>query len=129
MTPKVLIVYYSRSGNTKKMAEAIADGAREAKAEVEVRTVEEASISSDGLGQSLPSRRGPVCRRCGCRQFRVACTRPTWGGRIMRRRECRHCGKRMTTWEKGGPGRANPAPRRVGYSLWCVPEPSVRLFP
>ena len=26
--------------------------------------------------------------------FRVLYTRPTWGGRIMRRRECRHCDKR-----------------------------------
>ena len=26
-------------------------------------------------------------------------TRRAWGGRIMRRRECRNCGKRMTTWE------------------------------
>ena len=39
-----------------------------------------------------------ACRRCGCKHFRVVCTRPTWGGPIMRRRECRHCGKRMTTW-------------------------------
>jgi hypothetical protein len=27
-------------------------------------------------------------------------TRPTWGNSIVRRRECRHCGKRLTTWEK-----------------------------
>jgi len=45
-------------------------------------------------------KRGLECRHCGCRHFRVIYTRPTWGGRIMRRRECRHCGKRMTTWEK-----------------------------
>ena len=32
----------------------------------------------------------------------VSYTRPAWGGRIMRRRECRNCGKRMTTWEKAG---------------------------
>ena len=47
-------------------------------------------------------RRGLECRHCGCKHFRVVYTRPTWGGRIMRRRECRHCGKRMTTWEKPG---------------------------
>jgi hypothetical protein len=45
---------------------------------------------------------GLVCRHCGCQHFRVIYTRPTWRGRIMRRRECRHCGKRMTTWEKTG---------------------------
>jgi len=46
--------------------------------------------------------RGLCCRYCGCRHFRVVYTRPTWRGRIMRRRECRHCGKRMTTWEGAG---------------------------
>jgi transcriptional regulator NrdR family protein len=46
--------------------------------------------------------RGLVCRHRGCRHFRVIYTRPTRGGRIMRRRECRHCGKRMATWEKTG---------------------------
>ena len=48
--------------------------------------------------------RGLVCRHCGCKHFRVIYTRPAWGGRILRRRECRHCGRRMTTWERiGGP--------------------------
>ncbi|MCG3178324.1 MAG: hypothetical protein BIFFINMI_00651 [Phycisphaerae bacterium] len=46
--------------------------------------------------------RGIECRKCGCRHFRVLYTRNAWGGRIMRRRECRNCGKRMTTWEKPG---------------------------
>ena len=35
---------------------------------------------------------GLQCRACGCRHFRVIYTRRTWGNRIMRRRECRHCG-------------------------------------
>jgi len=47
-------------------------------------------------------KRGLECRVCGCKHFRVVYTRPTWGGRIMRRRECRHCGRHITTWE--GPG-------------------------
>ena len=47
-------------------------------------------------------KRGLECRYCGCKHFRVIYTRPTWGGRIMRRRECRNCGKRMTTWERAG---------------------------
>lgn len=46
--------------------------------------------------------KGLVCRYCGCRHFRVVYTRPAWGGRIMRRRECRHCGRRTTTWEQAG---------------------------
>lgn len=52
--------------------------------------------------QDLERRRGLICRRCACGYFRVIYTRPAWAGRIMRRRECRHCGKRMTTWEKAG---------------------------
>jgi len=47
-------------------------------------------------------KRGLECRACGGKHFRVICTRPAWGGRILRRRECRNCGKRMTTWEKAG---------------------------
>jgi len=39
------------------------------------------------------------CRDCGCRQFRVIYTRPTWGGRIMRRPECWQRSGRMTTRE------------------------------
>jgi hypothetical protein len=46
--------------------------------------------------------RGLTCRHCGCKHFRVIYTRASWGGRIMRRRECRHCGRRMTTWERSG---------------------------
>lgn len=43
--------------------------------------------------------RGLVCRHCGCRHFRVVYVRPQSGGRIMRRRECRHCQARLTTVE------------------------------
>ncbi|MFI4860249.1 MAG: hypothetical protein ACIAXF_06160 [Phycisphaerales bacterium JB063] len=43
--------------------------------------------------------RGIICRQCGCGHFYVLYTRAKPGGRIMRRRECRHCGKRVTTWE------------------------------
>ena len=46
--------------------------------------------------------RGLECRYCECSHFRVVYTHPTWGGRILRRRECRHCGTRMTTWERAG---------------------------
>jgi len=46
--------------------------------------------------------RGLLCPACGCRHLRVVYTRPTWGSRIMRRRECRHCGQRVSTWETAG---------------------------
>ena len=47
------------------------------------------------------NRRGLECPRCGCRHFHVLYTRAAIGGRILRRRECRHCGRRLTTYEKG----------------------------
>ena len=47
------------------------------------------------------SRRGLECPRCGCRHFHVLYTRPGFGGSIRRRRECRHCAKRITTYERG----------------------------
>ena len=46
---------------------------------------------------------GLICRACGCRHFFVIYVRARPGGRIMRRRECRHCGKRITTWETASP--------------------------
>jgi hypothetical protein len=46
--------------------------------------------------------RGLVCRHCGCRHFRVIYTRPALGGRLVRRRECRNCAERFTTWERQG---------------------------
>lgn len=42
---------------------------------------------------------GIECPRCGCRHFEVIYTRAASGGRIIRRRECRHCGRRITTQE------------------------------
>ena len=43
--------------------------------------------------------RGLCCRRCGCRHFYVIYTKRTTRNRILRRRECRHCGQRITTYE------------------------------
>ncbi len=43
---------------------------------------------------------GLRCRRCGNRRFRVLYTRLRFGGALVRRRECRHCGERFTTWER-----------------------------
>ena len=39
--PKILIIYYSRSGNTKKMAQLIADGIKKEKIEVVIKKVED----------------------------------------------------------------------------------------
>jgi transcriptional regulator NrdR family protein len=44
--------------------------------------------------------RGLRCPKCGCENFSVIYTRRTWGGKIMRSRECRHCGRRVITYER-----------------------------
>jgi len=44
-------------------------------------------------------RRGLECPKCGCGHFAVIYTRPVRDNRLMRRRECRHCGRRITTYE------------------------------
>ena len=43
--------------------------------------------------------KGIRCPKCGCRHFYVLYTRAIPGGRLRRRRECRHCGRRVTTSE------------------------------
>jgi len=42
---------------------------------------------------------GVRCPECGCGHWRVLKTRKG-PGTIVRRRECRHCGRRLTTREK-----------------------------
>lgn len=42
---------------------------------------------------------GLVCRACGCQHFRVVYPKRRPNGVVMRLRECRHCGKRITTRE------------------------------
>ncbi|MCC7408757.1 MAG: hypothetical protein IT442_11845 [Phycisphaeraceae bacterium] len=50
--------------------------------------------------RQAPERRGLECPKCGCAHFRVLYTRRAWGGRVLRRRACRHCGRRVTTYER-----------------------------
>jgi len=57
--PKVLIVYYTRSGNTQKMAEAVADGVRGVPGvEMELRPCEEVTpdelVTYDGIIMGSP---------------------------------------------------------------------------
>lgn len=44
-------------------------------------------------------REGIKCAKCGCQDLRVLETRKN-ARMIIRRRECRHCGHRVTTREK-----------------------------
>jgi transcriptional regulator NrdR family protein len=43
--------------------------------------------------------KGLVCPNCGCRHFYVVYTRPR-AEKIVRRKECRHCGRRVITVER-----------------------------
>lgn len=45
---------------------------------------------------------GLICRACGCQHFRVVYLKRLPYGVLMRLRECRHCGKRVTTREQVG---------------------------
>lgn len=49
--------------------------------------------------QAKPKDEGLMCPRCGCRHLPVQYTRQR-NGYIMRVRECRYCGRRMTTREQ-----------------------------
>lgn len=59
MTKRLLIVYYSEGGNTKKMAEAIGEGAKQLEVEVEVKKVEECRLNDlaqvDGIVVGSPT--------------------------------------------------------------------------
>jgi transcriptional regulator NrdR family protein len=48
---------------------------------------------------TTPPQVGLRCRKCGGSRFRVIYTRAR-DGKIIRRRECRECGTRVTTWER-----------------------------
>jgi len=63
--PKVLIVYYSRTGNTKEMAELIAEGVRrENEVEVEVKAVQDTKVEElldfDGIVIGSPTYYGSM---------------------------------------------------------------------
>ncbi len=42
---------------------------------------------------------GISCPRCGCRHFRTTHTEPLRDGRVRRRKVCRHCGRKVVTFE------------------------------
>jgi transcriptional regulator NrdR family protein len=42
---------------------------------------------------------GLICRGCGCQHFRVVYVKHRPGGDVIRRRECRNCGRRANTRE------------------------------
>jgi len=44
--------------------------------------------------------RGLACPRCGQQRFAVVYTRRAAGAKLVRRRRCLDCGRRITTWER-----------------------------
>jgi len=56
-------------------------------------------MDANTVRQADENFRGLQCRKCGSRHFRVVYTRAARGGYLIRRRECRECGRRMTTRE------------------------------
>lgn len=64
ITARVLVVYDSRTGNTEQMACAVAEGAKEAGAEVEVRKVDDIKLSdlegADGIILGSPTHFGTM---------------------------------------------------------------------
>jgi len=60
MSPKILVIYHSKTGNTEKLAKAVADGARQVPGvTVELRKVETANLKkvleADGYAIGSPS--------------------------------------------------------------------------
>lgn len=53
--------------------------------------------------------KGIACPGCGCRHLNVVRTRHAPGDRIMRVRECRHCGRKLVTYEASAGQAAPPA--------------------
>ncbi len=49
--------------------------------------------------RSTRNERGIMCPRCGCRHFKTTHTEPLRDGRIRRRKVCRHCGRKIVTFE------------------------------
>jgi transcriptional regulator NrdR family protein len=49
--------------------------------------------------QTPQSQRGICCPQCGCRHFYTTHTEPLRDGRIRRRKICRHCGRKIVTFE------------------------------
>ncbi len=53
------------------------------------------------MNQPAPPRNqlGIECPQCGCRHFLTTHTEPLQDGRIRRRKTCRHCHRKIVTYE------------------------------
>ena len=57
-------------------------------------------VAAPAAPGSTAEKRGLVCRQCGCQHFRVVYLKRLPNGVLMRRRECRYCGRRVSTREQ-----------------------------
>jgi len=75
-----------------------------------VRYVEPEGVQIAASSRSqTPGVRGLFCQTCGSNRLRVVYTRDKTGGIVQRRRECRDCKVRVTTWERVVPARMRAA--------------------
>jgi hypothetical protein len=65
-----------------------------------VRYVEPETLEQAQPAVKLHDTRGLACLACGSDRLRVVYTRGRNGGVVQRRRECRDCKQRATTWER-----------------------------
>ena len=77
---KMAVIYWSMTGNTQAMAEAIADGAREAGAQADLFSVDQVTVDQaleyDKLALGCPAM-GAEATASGCGTGRPAPTEPT----------------------------------------------------
>lgn len=63
-----------------------------------------ASRTLSAVGQDTNGKteadKGIRCPVCNCGHFKVVRTQPQMGGKVMRERRCRHCGRLVKTYEK-----------------------------
>ncbi|MEM2056798.1 MAG: flavodoxin domain-containing protein [Thermoproteota archaeon] len=78
---RILVAYDSHTGNTEKMAEAVAEGARKAGAEVSLKKVSEVTVEdlleNDGFAFGTPTHCGTMSIRMN--EFFTKKAMPVWG--------------------------------------------------
>lgn len=62
------------------------------------------------------SQRGISCPQCGCCHFYTTHTEPLRDGRVRRRKECRHCGRKVVTYEAPQVGLQSPTAASLSRS-------------
>ena len=80
---RIAVIYWSGTGNTQMMAEAVAQGAKDAGAEVTLLSVSDtdaaAASSYDALALGCPAMGGEVLEESNCPARRSYCSAPMTG--------------------------------------------------